>query len=65
MKKFENVTFFRGDEPIQSHLIGKVGPLHIFFIILMNPAKEYLYTREIRKKFKVGIFFYSQKSVKM
>ena len=31
----------------------------------MNPAKDYLYTREIRKKFKVGIFFYSQKSVKM
>ena len=23
----------------------------------MNPAKDYLYTREIRKKFKVGIFF--------
>ena len=43
MKKFENVTFFRGNEPIQSHLLGKVGPLHIFFIILMNPAKEYLY----------------------
>ena len=30
-----------------------------FFIILMNPAKDDLYTREIRKKFKVGIFFYS------
>ena len=23
----------------------------------MNPAKDYLYTTEIRKKFKVGIFF--------
>ena len=27
----------------------------------MNPAKEYLYTREIREKFEVGIFFYSWK----
>ena len=53
--------FWGGNEPIQSHLLGKVGLLHIIFIILMNPAKEYLYTREIRKKFKVGIFFYSQK----
>ena len=42
-------------------LILKIGPLHIFFIILMNPAKEYLYTREIRKKFKVGIFFIHEK----
>ena len=50
MKKWENVTFFKGNEPIQSHLLGKVGALHIFFIILMNPAKEYLYTRKIRKK---------------
>ena len=55
MKKCD---FDRGKEPIQSHLSYKIGPLHIFFIILMNPAKEYFYTREIREKFKVGIFFY-------
>ena len=27
----------------------------------MNPAKECLYTREIRELFKVGIFFLSMK----
>ena len=66
MKKFENVTFI-GEMSLwgQGHLPWKVGPLHIFFIIFMDPAKEYLYTGEVRKKFKVGIFFYSQKSVKM
>ena len=52
MKMFENVTFFRGNEPIQSHLPWKVGPLHIFFIIFMDPAKEYLYTGEVRKNLK-------------
>ena len=30
----------------------------------MNPANEYLYTGKVRKKSKVGIFFYSWKSVK-
>ena len=29
----------------------------------MNPAKEYLYTREIREKFEVGIFFFIQEKV--
>ena len=47
----------RGKEPIQSHLSWKIGLLHIFFIILMNPANKYLYTGEVRKKSKVGIFF--------
>ena len=51
--------FDRGKEPIQSHFSRKIGPLHIFLIISMNPAKEYLYTGEVRKKSKVGIFFYS------
>ena len=41
--------------------LGKVGPLHIFFIILMNPAIKYLCTGEVGKKFKVGIIFYSMK----
>ena len=31
----------------------------------MDPAKEYLYTGEVRKKFEVGIFFYLWKSVKI
>ena len=30
----------------------------------MNPAKEYLHTREIREKFKVGIFFIHEKVLK-
>ena len=65
MKKCENVNFIRGKEPIQSHLPWKIGPLHIFFIIFMDPGEEYLYTEEVRRKFKVGIIFYSWKSVKM
>ena len=59
MKKFENVTFLGEMSLFRSHLLGKVGPLYIFFIIFMDPAKEYLYTGEVRKKFNVGIFFYS------
>ena len=57
-EKVWKCDFDRWKEPIRSHLSWKIGPLHIFFIILMNPAKEYLYTREARKKSKVGIFFY-------
>ena len=59
MKKFENVTFL-GEMSlfIVTYLEKQVRYIY-FFIILMNPAKEYLYTREIRKKIKVGIFFYS------
>ena len=57
--------FDGGKEPIQSQLSWKIGPLHIFFIILMGSASEYLYTGEVRKKSKVGIFFYSWKSLKM
>ena len=64
-EKMWKCDFDRGKEPIQSHLSWKIGPIHIFFIILMNPAKEYLYTREFREKFKVGIFFYQWKSLKM
>ena len=41
-EKVWKCDFFRGNEPIQSHLLGKVGPLHIIFIILMNPAKEWI-----------------------
>ena len=55
----------KGKEAIQSHLSWKIGPLHIFFIILMNPAKENPYTEEAIKKYKVWIFLYSRKSGKM
>ena len=65
MKKFENVTFIGEMSLYRATYFEKVGPLHICFIILMNPAKENLYTGKVRKKFKVGIFFYSWKSVKM
>ena len=57
--------FFRGNESIQSHLPWKVGPLHIFFITFMDTAEDYLYIGEVRKKFKVGIFFYSWKCEKV
>ena len=52
MKKFENVDFYRGKGPIQSHLPWKVGALHIFFIILLDPADEYLCSGEVRKNLK-------------
>ena len=42
MEKWRKCDFDRGKEPIQSHLSWKIGPLHIFFIILTNPANEYL-----------------------
>ena len=32
--------------------LEKIGPLHIFFIILMNPSMAYLYTGKVRKKIK-------------
>ena len=48
-EKCENVTLI-GE---RSHLSWKIGLLHIFFIIFVNPAKEYLYTGEVRKKSKV------------
>ena len=35
-----------GKEPIQSHLSWKIGPLHIFFIIFMDPANEYLWATQ-------------------
>ena len=54
MKKCEKCDFFRGKEPIQSHLSWKIGPLHIFFITFMDTAEDYLYIGEVRKKFKVG-----------
>ena len=57
--------FFRGKRPIQSHLSWKVGPLHIFFIMFLDPADEYIYSGEVIKKSKVEIFFYSWKSVKI
>ena len=58
MKKCENVTLI-GEKSLYSEpLILKNRPATYIFIILMNPAKEYLYTREIREKFKVGIFLY-------
>ena len=64
-EKVWKCDFYRGNGPIQSHLLWKVGPLHIFFIILLDPADEYLCSGEVRKKSKVGIFFYSWKSVKI
>ena len=57
-EKFWKCDFDRGNEPIQSHLSFKIVPLHIIFIILINPADKYPYTEEGGKKFKVGIFFY-------
>ena len=40
--------------------------LHVnIAIILLNSAKENLYTGEVRRKSNVGIFFYSGKSGKM
>ena len=35
---------------IQSHLSWKISPLHLFFIICIDPANEYLYSGEVRKK---------------
>ena len=58
MKKCENVTLIGERSLFRATYLKKIGPLHIFFIILMNPAKEYLYTREIIENFKEGIFFY-------
>ena len=59
MKKFENVTFIGGrpegaySEPLTySEPPPKVGPLHIFFIILLDPADEYLCSGEVRKNLK-------------
>ena len=64
-EKVWKYDFDRGKEPIQSHLSWKIGPLHIFFIICVDSAKEYLYSGEVRKKSKVEIFFYSWKRVKI
>ena len=55
----------RGKEPIKSHISWKIGPLHIFFINSMDPANKYLQSGEVREKFKVELFFYSWKSVKI
>ena len=61
MKKFENVTFIGGRGLFRATYLEKLGPLHIFFIILLDPADEYLCSGEVRKKSKVRIFFIHEK----
>ena len=49
MKKFENVTY-RGNEPIQSHLPWKVGPLHVFFLLFCRIHLMNIYAQEKLEK---------------
>ena len=59
MKKCENVTLIGERSLFRATYLKKLARYIYFLLFLMNSAKEYLYTREIRKKFEVGIFFYS------
>ena len=58
MKKFENVTFI-GGRAYSEPLTLKSRSATYIFIILLDPADEYLCPGEVRRKSKVGIFFYS------
>ena len=57
MKTCENVIFLKGKWTYSEPLTLKSrSATYIFFL---DPANEYLYSGEVRKKSKVGIFFYS------